>query len=372
MLFYEGPQMDSTPIQIVEENTVTRPIPAFAAHAPTEPLGPLTISRRQLEADDVAIDILYCGVCHSDLHVARNEWGKTIYPVVPGHEIIGRISKIGTAVKKFKCGDLVAVGCMVDACRVCHSCREGLEQYCEQGMVPTYGGRDPRHDMQPTQGGYSKEIVVTENFVLRAPENLDSKGLAPLLCAGITTWSPLKHWGVGPGDKVGIIGLGGLGHMGVKFAHALGAKVTMITTSPNKGQDARKLGADEVLISTDAASIKTHRGSFDFLLDTIPVSHPIDTYLSLLKRNGTLVIVGAIEPMKEGFHSGQLIAKRRRIAGSVIGGIEETQEMLDFCAQHNIVADIELIDMQSIDSAYERMQKNDVKYRFVIDMATLK
>ena len=350
---------------------MTKSVAAYAAQSSSQALAPFTIERRAPDPDDVCIDILYCGVCHSDLHTARNEWGNSVYPVVPGHEIVGRVSAVGSDVRGFKVGDLAAVGCMVDSCRVCPSCGEGLEQYCEKGMVGTYSGRDSRHGNALTHGGYSKHIVVNEGYVLRVPDNLELKAVAPLLCAGITTWSPLRHWKVGPGMTVGVIGLGGLGHMGVKFAHAMGARVVMITTSPEKGEDAKKLGADEVLLSHDREAMKAHRGTFDFLLDTVPVAHPLDPYLSLLKRDGTLVIVGAIEPMKDGFHAGQVVGKRRSIAGSIIGGIAETQEMLDFCGEHNIVADIEVIAMRDINDAYERMLKSDVKYRFVIDMASL-
>ena len=349
---------------------MTITVAAYAAQSATEALAPFSIERRAPEKDDVSIDILYCGVCHSDLHFVHNDWKNAVYPAVPGHEIVGRVKAVGSEVGTFKVGELVAVGCMVDSCRSCSSCEEGLEQYCETGMVGTYGGRDFRHDNQPTLGGYSQHIVVNQGFVLRVPENLDPAAASPLLCAGITSWSPLKEWNVGPGMTVGVIGLGGLGHMGVKFAHALGAKVVMITTSPEKGDDAIKLGADAVLLSTDQEAMKAHRGKFDFLLDTIPVGHSLNPYLMLLKRDATLAIVGAIEPM-DSFHGGMLIGKRRRVVGSMIGGIKETQEMLDFCGEHNIVSEIEMIKMQDINEAYKRMTKNDVKYRFVIDMATL-
>lgn len=345
-------------------------VACYAAQSANEPLAPFSIERRVPDADDVCIDILYCGVCHSDLHAAHNDWGVSVYPMVPGHEIVGRVANVGNAVSKFKEGDLVAVGCMVDSCRSCHPCEEGLEQYCEEGMVETYNSQDKRHEDQLTFGGYSEHIIVNQGYVLRVPENLNLSATAPLLCAGITTWSPLKQWNVGPGMTVGVIGLGGLGHMGVKFAHALGARVVMITTSPEKGKDAKKLGADEVLLSTDEEAMKAYQGQFDFLLDTVPVPHSIDPYLSLLKTGATLVIVGAIEPM-EGFNAEHLVAGRRNIAGSMIGGIGDTQEMLDFCGDHNIVAEVEVINMQEINAAYERMHKNDVKYRFVIDMASL-
>ena len=349
---------------------MTQTIVSYGTQAADQPLAPLDIQRRAPGAEDVAIEIHYCGVCHSDLHIARNDWGNSIYPVVPGHEIVGRVSATGESVSKFKEGDMVAVGCLVDSCRECSPCQNGLEQYCDNGSTMTYGGIDRRHDNQVTLGGYSQNIVVDQAFVLRMPDGLDASAAAPLLCAGVTTWSPLREWNIGPGMTVGVIGLGGLGHMGVKFASALGAKVVMITTSPEKGADAKLLGADDVLISTDRDAMKAHRGAFDFLLDTIPVGHSLQPYLGLLKLDGTLVIVGAIEPM-EGFHSGFLLGKRRRISGSAIGGIAETQDMLDFCGEHNITSEVEVIKMQDINQAYERMEKGDVKYRFVIDMSSL-
>jgi len=344
-------------------------VKAFGAKTNTSDLEQLQIDRRETLADDVEIDILYCGVCHSDIHTVRNDWGGSQYPVVPGHEIIGRVISAGENVSKFKEGQLVGVGCMVDSCQHCDSCKEGLEQFCENGMVGTYNGKD-KHLGGHTFGGYSEKIVVDQKFVLSIPENLDTKAVAPLLCAGITTWSPLRNWNVKKGDKVGVIGLGGLGHMGIKFAHALGAKVVMITTSPGKSEDAKKLGADEVLISKDEDKMAEQAGSFDFLLNTVPVKHDLNPYISLLKRDGTMVIVGAIEPLE--FHGGGLIMGRKSVAGSIIGGIKETQEMLDFCGEHNIVSDIEMIDMQNINEAYERVTSNDVKYRFVIDMQSLK
>ncbi|GGZ55677.1 NAD(P)-dependent alcohol dehydrogenase [Mesonia mobilis] len=345
-------------------------VKAYGAKASDADLEQLDIKRREVLPNDVKIDILYCGVCHSDIHQVRNDWGNSKYPVVPGHEIIGRVIETGNEVSKFKEGDLVGVGCMVDSCQECESCKEGLEQYCENGMVGTYNGKD-EHLGGHTFGGYSETVVVREKFVLKVPENIDAKGAAPLLCAGITTWSPLRHWKVKKGDKVGVIGLGGLGHMGVKFAAALGAKVVMITTSPGKSEDAKKLGADEVLISKDKEQMKKHAASFDFLLNTVPVKHDLNPYINLLKRDTTMVLVGAIEPLEE-MHGGLLITKRRNVAGSVIGGIPETQEMLDFCGEHNIVSDIEMIDMQNINEAFERVTKSDVKYRFVIDMKSLK
>ncbi len=346
---------------------------AYAAQSSTAALAPFHFERREPRAQDVVIDILYCGVCHSDIHSARNEWGGSQYPLVPGHEIVGRVRTVGDKVTKFKAGDLVGVGCFVDSCRSCHSCDDGLEQYCENGFTATYNSEDKigGTSQKITQGGYSDTITVEERFVLRMPENLDPAAAAPLLCAGITTYSPLKHWKVGAGQKVGIIGLGGLGHMGVKLAHAMGAMVVMITTSAEKAADAKKLGADEVLISKDAEAMKAAQNSFDFLLNTIPVGHDVDPYMALLKRDATMVIVGAIEPMKQ-VNTAPFIFKRRHMAGSLVGGLPETQEMLDFCGRHNIVCDIETINIQDINTAYERTVKGDVKYRFVIDMASLK
>lgn len=349
---------------------MTTKIKAFGTKAATADLELLQIERRAATGKDVHIEILYCGVCHSDIHTARNEWNNSVYPVVPGHEIIGRVVNVGNDVTNHRTGDLVGVGCLVDSCRTCNSCKEDLEQYCENGWIGTYNSPD-KHLNGITYGGYSTHIVVDESFVLRIPENIDPKGTAPLLCAGITTWSPLKHWNVKKGDKVGIVGLGGLGHMGVKFANALGAHVVMITTSPSKAADAKALGAHEVLISTDQSQVQTHLNSFDFILNTVPVAHEMDPYIAMLKRDATMVMVGAIEPLKP-FHGGGIILGRKRIAGSLIGGIKETQEMLDFCGEHNITSDIEMINMQEINEAYERVIKADVKYRFVIDMASLK
>lgn len=346
------------------------PVKSYAAFNEHDPLGQHGIKRREPGPKDVKIDIEYCGVCHSDLHFARNDWGFTVYPVVPGHEIIGRVVETGPEVTKYKVGDLVGVGCMVDSCRACDSCKEDLEQYCENGNTATYGSED-KVSGGMTYGGYSEAITVDEDFVLRISEKLDTKAVAPLLCAGITTYSPLAHWGVSKGDKVGVIGLGGLGHMGVKIAAAMGAHVVMITRSPEKGKDAQKLGAHEVLLSNDADQMAAHARSFDFLLNTIPVHHDVNPYVQLLKRDKTMVIVGVITNMAE-VNGGGLIMQRRRLAGSLIGGIKETQDMLDFCAEHNIVPDVEMINMQDINTAYERMQKSDVKYRFVIDMKSLK
>jgi uncharacterized zinc-type alcohol dehydrogenase-like protein len=349
----------------------TTTVKAYGATAPTEDLKPLDIERRAVGKDDVKIDITYCGVCHSDIHTARNEWHGSTYPVVPGHEIVGRVLEVGDNVNSYKVGDLVGVGCLVDSCQTCSSCQQDLEQFCEAGATFTYNSLDQHIEGKQTYGGYSTSVVVDEKFVLRIPENLDEAGAAPLLCAGITTWSPLSHWKVKAGDKVGVVGLGGLGHMGVKFAHALGAHVVMITTSPEKGKDAKRLGAHEVLVSKDAVEMKKHQNSFDFILNTIPVGHEMDPYLGLLKIDATMVLVGAVEPLKP-FHGGNIIMGRKRIAGSLIGGIKETQEMLDFCGKHNITSDIELIDMQDINKAYDRITGNDVKYRFVIDMKSLK
>ena len=343
-------------------------VKAYAAAGATTPLAATTIERRPPTASDVQIQILYCGVCHSDLHFARNEWGFTQFPAVPGHEIVGRVTAVGGGVKKFKVGDLVGVGCLVDSCRTCPDCRAGLEQFCA-GMVMTYGSAD-RHLGGGTLGGYSQRIVVTEEFVLRIPAGLDPAAAAPLLCAGITTYSPLRHWQVGPGQKVGVVGLGGLGHMGVKFARAFGAHVVLFTTSPGKTADAQRLGAHEVVVSKDAAQMAAHAGSFDFILDTVSATHDLNAYLNLLKRDGNLTLVGAPEkPLPVA--SFPLLMRRRSLSGSLIGGLPETQEMLDFCGQHGIASDIEMIRMDQINEAYERMLKSDVKYRFVIDMASL-
>jgi uncharacterized zinc-type alcohol dehydrogenase-like protein len=349
----------------------TTTVKAYGATASTEDLKPLDIQRRATGKDDIKIDITYCGVCHSDIHMARNDWKGASYPVVPGHEIIGRVLEVGANVSTHKVGDLVGVGCMVDSCQTCSSCQQDLEQFCENGATFTYNSPDKHLAGKQTYGGYSTSVVVDEKFVLRIPENLDEAATAPLLCAGVTTWSPLTHWKVKKGDKVGVIGLGGLGHMGVKFANALGAHVVMITTSPEKGKDAKRLGAHEVLVSKDQAEMKKHQGSFDFILNTIPVGHEMDPYLGLLKIDATMVLVGAIEPLAP-FSGGNIIMGRKRIAGSLIGGIKETQEMLDFCGKHNITSDIELIDMQNINTAYDRILKNDVTYRFVIDMKSIK
>jgi alcohol dehydrogenase (NADP+) len=344
---------------------------AYAAQNAQSPLAPFELERRGLREHDVHIEVMFCGVCHSDLHQARNEWSNTLYPVVPGHEIVGRVMEVGPAVTRYKTGDLVGVGCLVDSCRTCASCQEGLEQYCENGFVATYNGTD-RLTGETTYGGYSTNLVVDEAFVLRVPDNLDPAAVAPLLCAGITTYSPLRTWGAGPGKKVGIVGLGGLGHMGVKLAHAMGAHVVLFTTSASKVEDGKRLGADEVVISKDPEAMAKHANSFDLLINTVAAQHDLNPFIALLKRDGTMTLVGAPEhdhPSPQVFN---LILKRRRLAGSLIGGIAETQEMLDFCGQHGITSDIEMIPMQQINEAYGRMLKSDVKYRFVIDIDSLR
>jgi uncharacterized zinc-type alcohol dehydrogenase-like protein len=346
-------------------------IKAYAALSATTPVGPFEISRRDPGAADVQLQILHCGVCHSDLHTARNEWKNTLYPSVPGHEIVGRVTAVGAQVKKFKVGDLAGVGCLVDSCGRCPSCGDGLEQYCENGFTGTYNG--PAFGGENTFGGYSQTIVVKETFVLKIRhDERQLAAVAPLLCAGITTYSPLRHWGAGPGKTVGIVGLGGLGHMGVKLAKAMGARVVLLTTSPGKTADALRLGADEVCISTDKNQMKQLAGKLDLIVDTVAASHSLDALLVLLKRDGTLTLVGAPENPHPALQPFNLIFKRRSVAGSLIGGIRETQEMLDFCAEHGIVSEIETIPMDYIETAYARMLKSDVKYRFVIDMSTLR
>ena len=364
--------MPSTDLEVAPPKQATKTVTTagYGAHSATTPLAPFSFERREPGPEDVQIDILYCGVCHSDLHTARNEWTNTNYPVVPGHEIIGRVSKVGSQVKKFKEGDLAGVGCMVSSCGHCASCKEGLENYCENVPEFTYNSED-KHFGGVTYGGYSKSIVVDESFVLRIPTNLNLAAVAPLLCAGITTYSPLRHWRVGKGHKVGIVGLGGLGHMGLKLAHAMGAHVVLFTTSAHKVEDAKRLGAHEIVHTRDASQLEKHVNSFDLIMDTVSAEHDLNIYLNLLKRDATMVLVGAPEkPVPVAAFS--LIPKRRQFAGSMIGGLPETQEMLDFCATHNIVSDIEIIPIQKINEAYERMLKSDVKYRFVIDMASLK
>ena len=344
---------------------------AWAASSASSGLAPATIRRRDPGPKDVQIEVLFCGICHSDLHQVRNEWKSTMpttYPCVPGHEIVGRVTKAGGAVKKLREGDLAAVGCLVDSCRTCPACREGTEQFCD-APVFTYNAPDA-HIGGVTYGGYSDSLVVDEAFTMKLPKGLDPAGAAPLVCAGITTYSPLRHWGVKRGQKVGVVGLGGLGHMAVKFAHAFGARVVVFTTSPGKTQDALKLGADEVVVSKNAAEMQKHVGSFDFLLDTVSAVHDLNAYLELLKRDGTMTLVGAPDaPVPLGVFS--LLFRRRRLAGSIIGGIRETQEMLDFCGENGITADVEKIPVQQVNAAYDRLAKGDVKYRFVIDMASL-
>lgn len=342
----------------------------YAALAADQPLTPYAFERRAIGPQDVSIEILYCGVCHSDLHTVRNEWQNTQYPSVPGHEIVGRVTGVGDQVQAFKIGDLAGVGCMVDSCRHCASCADGEEQYCENGFVGTYNG--PMFGGENTYGGYSDHIVVDQKYVLQIRHaEKDLAAVAPLLCAGITTYSPLNHWKVGPGKKVGIVGLGGLGHMGVKIAHAMGAHVVLFTTSANKKEDALRLGADEVVVSKLPEEMAAHTNSFDFILNTVAASHDLDAFLTLLKRDGTMTLVGAPAEPHPSPTVFNLIMKRRQLAGSLIGGIRETQEMLDFCAKHGIVSDIETIEMAQINEAYERMLRGDVKYRFVIDMASL-
>jgi uncharacterized zinc-type alcohol dehydrogenase-like protein len=343
---------------------------AYAAPSASAPLAPWSLTRRSPGPRDVDIEILYCGVCHSDLHTARGEWGGTEYPCVPGHEIIGRVSAVGADVTRFSPGQIVGVGCMVDSCRQCPSCDEGLEQYCERGFTGTYNAPD-KISGGITYGGYSTRIVVDQDFVLRVPDTLNPAAAAPLLCAGITTYSPLRHWKVGPGMKVGIVGLGGLGHMAVKLAHAMGATVSLFTTSPGKGEDALRLGATEVVVSTDRAQMKAQARRYDLILDTVAAAHDLNAYLSLLKRDGTLVLIGVPENPHPAPAVANLVFKRRSIGGSLIGGIAETQEMLDFCGRHGIVSDVEMIRMQQINEAYERMLRSDVRYRFVIDMASM-
>jgi len=349
---------------------MTTNVRAYAAVSSSSPLGPYRFDRRSPRKDDVVIDILYCGVCHSDLHTARNDWGWTTYPIVVGHEIIGRVVSVGADVTKFKAGDHVGVGCMVDSCGHCPACEHDHAQPCPESSY-TYGGTD-RHDGQRNQGGYSEKIVVSEKFVLRIPDGLDLKGAAPLLCAGITTWSPLRNWKVGPGSKVAVVGLGGLGPMAIKLAKALGAEVTLFTRSPGKEDDARRLGATHIVLSTDEAQMAAVAGRFDLIIDTVPYVHDTNPYIPTLAFKGTLVLVGYLGPLEPALNSAQLVMGSKAVAGSLIGGIAATQEMLDFCGLHGITSDIEMINMQNINEAYERMLKSDVKYRFVIDMASLK
>ena len=345
------------------------PVNAYAVQSATTPLAPFNFERRDVGPTDVQIDILYCGVCHSDIHQVRNEWGGSIYPMVPGHEIVGRITKVGSDVKNFTVGELAGVGCFVDSCRTCPSCLANEEQYCDTGMISTYNGRDK--EGVPTYGGYSTQIVVDAQYTLHVSEKLAIEGVAPLLCAGITTYSPLRHWNIGKGHKVAVVGLGGLGHMAVKFAVAFGADVTVLSTSASKEQDALNLGAHHFAVTKDPETMKALQGKFDFILSTISAQHEYNDYLNLLTLNGTMVVVG-VPPQPSIVGAFNLIGKRRSIAGSLIGGIKETQEMLDYCAEHNIVSDVEVINAEEVNEAYERMLKGDVRYRFVIDIASLK
>lgn len=349
---------------------IAKNIKAYGTEAADAALEQLNIDRREVLPNDVEIDIIYCGVCHSDLHFARNDWGFSVYPVIPGHEIVGKVLKVGASVSSFKVGDVVAVGCLVDSCRSCNNCKNDLEQYCPE-FVGTYGGHD-KHLDSPTFGGYSESIVVDKDFVLKVPDNLDLAGVAPVLCAGITTWSPLRHWKVNENSKVAVVGLGGLGHMAIKLAYALGANVTLFSRSKNKIQDALDLGADQVIMSTDEEQMNTAMGQFDLIIDTVPYEHDLNPYVATLATNGTLVLVGYLGPLDPVLHSVPMIMGRKNVAGSLIGGIAETQELLDFCGEHNITSDIEVINIQDINTAYERMLKSDVKYRFVIDMKSLK
>jgi len=346
-------------------------VKAFGTEAADADLQPMNIDRRDVTPQDVEIEILYCGVCHSDLHTARNDWGGSKYPSVPGHEIVGRVTKVGSEVTKFKAGDLAAVGCMVDSCKTCDNCKQDLEQFCLNGFTGTYNGKD-KHSGGHTFGGYAEKIVVDQHFVLRVPENLDLAAVAPILCAGITTWSPLRHWKVKEGSKVAVVGLGGLGHMALKLAHALGAEVTLFSRSAGKTEEAKSLGADNVVISTDAGQMNSVKGKFDLIIDTVPYVHDLNPYVQTLHTSGTLVLVGFLGNLEPMLNTAPLVLGRKSIAGSLIGGIAETQELLDFCGQHNIVSEIELIKMQDINQAYERMLKSDVRYRFVIDMQSLK
>jgi len=347
------------------------PVKAFGTEAADADLKKMNIQRREVGAKDIEIEILFCGVCHSDLHTARNDWGFTVYPAVPGHEIVGKVTKVGSDVTKLKVGDVAAVGCLVDSCRTCDSCKKDLEQYCLTGWTGTYNGAD-KHLGGMTYGGYSEKIVVDEHFVLKVPANLDLAATAPLLCAGITTWSPLKHWNVGKDSKVAVVGLGGLGHMAIKLAKGLGAHVSLFSRTPGKEKDALTLGADAVIISTDEKHMQAASGKFDLIIDTVPYIHDVNPYVATLGINGTLVLVGYLGGLEPILNTVPLIMGRRAVAASLIGGIAETQEMLDFCGEHNIVSEIELINIQDINEAYERMLKSDVRYRFVIDMASLK
>ncbi len=350
---------------------MTMNILGYASSSKEADLAPYNFTRRDPRPNDVVIEILYCGICHSDLHQARDDWNNTLYPVVPGHEIIGRVVNIGPEVTRFKQGDNVGVGCMVDSCQKCDACTHGEEQYCENIPTYTYNSVDP-YDKMRTFGGYSEKIIVPENFVLRIPDNLDLKGAAPLLCAGVTTWSPLRHWNVTQGSNVGVIGLGGLGHMALKLAKGLGANVTLFSRSPGKEEDARQLGADDIVISTDKDQLSSVNNKLDLIIDTVPYAHDVNPYIASLSHNGTLVMVGLLGNLEPTLNTAPMVMGRKSLAGSVIGGITETQELLDFCGHHGITSDIEMIKIQDINKAYERMLKSDVKYRFVIDMDSLK
>ena len=344
---------------------------AYGAESETSGLAPMQIERREPRPDDVAIEILYCGVCHTDIHFVQNDWGMTVYPLVPGHEIIGRVTRVGDGVDGFRAGDIVGVGCMVDACRRCDACEEGLEQYCASGPVLTYNGQD-RQDGSITMGGYSESIVVSERFVVRVPDALDPAAAAPLLCAGITTYSPLRHYGVKPGHKVGVVGMGGLGHMGIKFARAMGAEVTVFTRSERKVAEARAHGADRVVVSSDEDQMAAVAETLDFVLDTVPVQHDLNPYIAALRHDGIHILVGLLEPVEPPLNAGGLVMRRKVVAGSLIGGMPETQEVLDFCAEQGIACDVEMLDIANVNEAYERVKRGEVKYRFVIDMETLK
>lgn len=350
---------------------MTTSVKAFAAQAPDSGLAPWQYEPREMRADDVSIEILYCGVCHTDIHFVENDWGMSMYPVVPGHEIIGKVTEVGSEVKNFKEGDIVGVGCLVDSCRECSSCDDGLEQYCTGGAVFTYNGID-RHDGKVTYGGYSERILVSDRFVVHVPDALDPAAAAPILCAGITTYSPLRHVGVKKGDKVGVVGMGGLGHMGIKFAKAMGAEVTLFTRSESKIDEAKRNGADHIVVSTDEAQMEKVSGSLNYILDTVPVEHDLNPYVSCLGVDGVLLLVGQLTPLEPAVEAMPMIMGRRSIMGSCIGGMPETQEVLNYCAEHGISCDIEMLNIQDIETAYDRMKRGDVRYRFVIDMKSLK
>ncbi|NJB77629.1 NAD(P)-dependent alcohol dehydrogenase [Xanthomonas arboricola] len=354
----------------LKEINVPTTVNAYAAHASDGDLTPWSFERRDLRPDDVEIDVLFCGVCHSDVHHVRNDWGGETYPIVPGHEIIGTVKRVGASVTQFHVGEMVGVGCLVDSCRICGPCTEQLEQYCQKGSTLTYAGKD-RHDGTPTYGGYSNSIVVSDAFVLRVPAGLDPAGAAPLLCAGITTYSPLRRWGTGPGRKVAVVGLGGLGHMALKIAKAMGAEVTLFSRSPGKEVDARRLGADHAVISSSADQMAAAAGTFDLIIDTVPYAHDLNPYIATLAAQGTIVLVGYLGELDEALNTAPMVFRGRSVGASLIGGIAETQEMLDFCSDHNITSDVEIIEIKDINDAYNRMLKSDVKYRFVIDMGSL-